>query len=110
MLPVDPSIFEASRSRGVLIFGVIGKRQHGSGESGIVIAVFDPAVADDHEVADPTSWRRRLLRETQRQFIAGIHNYVSVVDVVDQVAHVTVARVVADQIAPTLLGSLNLVV
>ena len=110
MLPVRPLIFQRAGRAVYSFLRVIGQRQHGLGKCGIVVAVLDPAVALDDEIAHPARRRRRLLGEAQRHLVAGVHDDVAVVDGFEQFAHVAVARVVADQVAPVLLGALDPVV
>ena len=89
---------------------MIRQRLHGCGEGGVVVAVLDPAVAGDHVIAHPAGrWRRRS-GETQGQFVAGVHDYVTVIDLIEQRTHVAEARVVALQVAPDLCGRRDVVV
>ena len=110
MMAVHPFIFELARPRGVFVLGVIRQRQHGLREGRVVVAVLDPAIALDDEIAHPACGRRRLLGKVQRHFVAGIHDDVAVIDLGNKLANIAVACVVADQVAPVLLGSFNLVV
>ena len=89
---------------------MIRQRQHCLGESRIVVAVLDPTVTHQDIVAHPTDSRRGLLRETQRHFVAGIHDYVAVVNFLEQFAHLAKAGVIANQIAPDLFRGRNLIV
>ena len=76
------------------------QRKHRLGEGRVVVAVLHPPIADQHEIPGPTTWRRRRSREGQPEFVAGIHDHVSIVDAAEQLAHVSEPRVIADQVAP----------
>ena len=89
---------------------MIRQRQHGLREGRVEVAILDPAVADNDKIAHPSGRRRRLLGKTQRHLVAGIHDHVAIVNLRQQLAHIAVARVVTDQIAPALLGAHNLIV
>ena len=64
VMAVDPLIFQAAGRRVVFVFRVVRQGLIGQGEGGVEIAVLNPAVAGENEIAQPTCWRRGLFCET----------------------------------------------
>ena len=62
--------------------GMIWKREYRLRVSGVIVAVFDPSIAGNYIVADPSRLRRRLRLEPQRHLVTGIHDHVSVINAI----------------------------
>src|SRR5258708_750719 len=101
MPPIDVIGFEfvGWGQRAVVGAIVRRQRQHRLRKRGVVIAILFPAVANQDEVAHPSSLWRWRRREGHPQLVAGIHDYIAIVHIVDKLAHIAKSRVVADEIA-----------
>jgi hypothetical protein len=79
---IDGIVLETIRGAGLSIGGtVVGRqRKHGLRKPGVVVAVLLPSVANEHEITAPTRLRSRLLRESQPELVASVHDHITVVD------------------------------
>ena len=91
-------------------FCVVGQGLYCSRVDRVVVSILDPPVSGDHIIPHPSGRRRRLLGKTQGNLVAGVHDYITVIDACQQFTDIAIASVVSLEVAPDLRAGCDPVV